>query len=109
MYSALLRTAANRAGIHDASMLHVRMNVPEFAFVRYLGMLAQIGIPLAQLNTTTSGNGTSNSSTSPSLLQDITGITGALGSPKVGGTSVGGAPLSGGSSGSGILGLLGML
>jgi hypothetical protein len=74
-----------------------------------LGMLSQIGIPLAGLNTTTNSNGTSNTKTDPSLLQDITGIGGMLGSLKSGGTSVGGAPLSGGSPGSGILGLLGML
>ncbi len=74
-----------------------------------LGMLAQIGIPLAGLNTTTNSNGTSNTNASPSLLQDITGIGGMLGSAGKGATSVGGAPLSGGSAGSGILGLLGML
>jgi hypothetical protein len=74
-----------------------------------LGMLSQIGIPLAGLNTTSSGTGTSNSSTSPSLLQDITGIGGLLGGAATGPTSVGGAAVSGGSAGSGILGLLGML
>lgn len=45
-----------------------------------LGLLASIGIPLAGLNTTTSGTGTSNTNASPSALQDITGILGALGS-----------------------------
>lgn len=68
-----------------------------------LGMLAQIGIPLAGLNTTTNANGTSNSSTSPSLLQDITGIGGMLGA----GASTGANGAM--TSGSGILGLLGML
>ncbi len=65
-----------------------------------LGMLSQIGIPLAGLNTTTSANGTSNSSVSPSLLQDITGIGGMLGSS---------GAAAGGSAASGVLGLLGML
>jgi hypothetical protein len=44
-----------------------------------LGMLAQIGIPIAGLNTTTTGTGNSNQSTSPSMLQDITGIMGGIG------------------------------
>jgi hypothetical protein len=68
-----------------------------------LGMLSQIGIPLAGLNTTTDAHGETNSSTSPSLLQDITGIGGMLGS----GASVGANGAT--SAGSGILGLLGML
>lgn len=68
-----------------------------------LGMLSQIGIPLAGLNTTTNSNGTSNTNASPSLLQDITGIGGLLGSGP--GTGANGAT----STGSGILGLLGML
>jgi hypothetical protein len=68
-----------------------------------LGMLAQIGIPLAGLNTTTSGTGTSNTTNDPSMLQDITGIAGALGSRA--GTNAAGAT----TGGSGVLGLLGML
>lgn len=60
-----------------------------------LGMLAQIGIPLAGLNTTTNSNGTSDQSVSPSALQIATGIGGMLGKTATGG--------------SGILGLLGML
>jgi hypothetical protein len=68
-----------------------------------LGLLSQIGIPLAGLNTTTNSNGTSNTNTDPSLLQDITGIAGALGSGK----SVGANGAM--SAGSGMLGLLGML
>lgn len=74
-----------------------------------LGLLAQIGIPLAGLNTTTSGQ--SNTTSTPSILQDITGIGGALGSL---GTGLGASPgsmLANGtvSNGSGILGLLGAL
>lgn len=68
-----------------------------------LGMLSQIGIPLAGLNTTTTGTGTSNTQGSPSLLQDITGIGGAMGA----GASTGANGAT--SAGSGILGLLGML
>lgn len=68
-----------------------------------LGMLSQIGIPLAGLNTTTNSNGTSNSSVSPSALQIATGIGGMMG----GGPSTGANGAT--SSGSGILGLLGML
>lgn len=44
-----------------------------------LGLLANIGIPLAGLNTTT--NGTSNTTQTPSLLQDITGIGGMFAAP----------------------------
>jgi hypothetical protein len=70
-----------------------------------LGMLSQIGIPLAGLNTTTTGTGTQNTNASPSLLQDITGIGGAIG----GGTGAAalGSSLAGG--GSALLGMLGML
>jgi hypothetical protein len=77
-----------------------------------LGLLANIGIPIAGLNMTSTGSGTSNTQNNPSLLQDITslGALGAgLGSTGVGPTSVGGAALSGGTAGSGILGLLGAL
>lgn len=63
-----------------------------------LGILAQIGIPLSQLNMTQNGTSTTDSSVSPSALQIATGIGSMLGS---------GA--SAGSGGSGILGLLGML
>lgn len=68
-----------------------------------LGMLSQIGIPLAGLNTTTNGQSTTDQSVSPSLLQDITGIGGMLGS----GASTGANGAT--SAGSGVLGLLGML
>lgn len=51
-----------------------------------LGLLAQIGIPLAGLDTTTSGSGTSNTTSSPSLLSEITGL-GGLFSSGAGGTS----------------------
>jgi hypothetical protein len=74
-----------------------------------LGLLAQIGIPLAGLNTTT--NGTSNTNTTPSILQDITGVGSAIGSLGTGlGSSPGAMSASGAvSNGSGILGLLGAL
>lgn len=68
-----------------------------------LGMLAQIGIPLAGLNTTTNGTSSTNSTASPSLLQTVTGLGGMLGS--AGGTTTAGAT----TAGSGVLGLLGML
>lgn len=68
-----------------------------------LGMLSQIGIPLAGLNTTTNGTSNTHSTATPSLLQDITGIGGVLGS----GASTGANGAT--SAGSGILGLLGML
>lgn len=72
-----------------------------------LGMLSQIGIPLAGLNTTTSGTGTSNTTTNPSLLSMITGGVTALGGAGTGPSS---NPATGATSaGSGILGLLGML
>jgi hypothetical protein len=61
-----------------------------------LGLLAQIGIPLAQLGTNT--NTTSHTTNDPSPIQDITGLAGALGSGK---TAT--------SGGSGLLGLLGMI
>jgi hypothetical protein len=68
-----------------------------------LGMLTQIGAPLIGSNLTTNQSGTTNQSTSPSLLQDITGIGGMLGSG-AGKTAAGAV-----SGGSGVLGLLGML
>lgn len=61
-----------------------------------LASLANIGIPLASLGSNSSG--TSTTQNSPSLIQDLTGISGALGSGK-----------SATSGGSGILALLGML
>jgi hypothetical protein len=63
-----------------------------------LGMLSQIGIPVAGLNMTSNGTSTTDQSVSPSALQIATGIGGMLGS---------GASAT--SGGSGILGLLGML
>ena len=60
-----------------------------------LGLLAQIGIPLAQLGTTS--NSTSTTQNSPSLISDITGLGGLLGSN---GSK---------SGGSGLLGLLGLI
>lgn len=68
-----------------------------------LGMLSQIGIPLAGLNTTTSGTGTSNTTTDPSLLTELQQGAGILGSRA--GTTAAGAT----TGGSGVLGLLGML
>jgi hypothetical protein len=70
-----------------------------------LGMLSQIGLPLAGLNTTTNGTGTSNQSVSPSPLQDITGIGGMIG----GSAGLGGAASSLAGGGSALLGMLGML
>jgi hypothetical protein len=61
-----------------------------------LAQLANIGIPLASLGSNSTG--TSTTQNSPSIIQDITGLAGALGSGK---SAAGG--------GSGILGLLGML
>ena len=79
-----------------------------------LGLLAQIGIPLAGLNTTT--NGTSNTTSTPSVLQDITGLGGLLSAPANGTSAIAGlgqaasglgsAAAAGGSS---LLGLLGAL
>jgi hypothetical protein len=75
-----------------------------------LGMLAQIGIPIAGLNTTTNGNTTTDQSVSPSMLQDIMGI----GSLFAGGANGGSSAFSGlgsaaAGAGSGILALLGKL
>ncbi|VIO73901.1 tail fiber domain-containing protein [Bradyrhizobium ivorense] len=66
-----------------------------------LGLLANIGIPLAQLGQTSSG--TSTTTSNPSLLQDVVSVGSLLGSGKS--TGANGAS----SAGSGILGLLGML
>jgi len=63
-----------------------------------LGMLSQIGLPLAGLNMETNSSGTSNTTATPSALQIATGLGGMLGS---------GASAT--SGGSGVLGLLGML
>jgi len=84
-----------------------------------LGLLANIGIPLAGLNTTSTGN--SNTDTDPSLLSSITSLGGALGSTggvNAAGQAVNASGLLGAASGLGsaaagggsaILGLLGAL
>lgn len=77
-----------------------------------LGLLANIGIPLAGLNTTT--NGTSTTQNNPSLLSSITGVGGMLlGNGGISGAlgSSPGSMLANGTvtNGSGILGLLGSL
>jgi hypothetical protein len=73
-----------------------------------LGLLANIGIPLAGLNTTT--NGTSNTTTNPSLLSSIAGLGSAAGALGTGlGTSAGVNAAGVATNGSGILGLLGAL
>ncbi len=51
-----------------------------------LGLLAQIGIPLAQLNTTTNGTLNSNTTSNPSILSQIAQL-GGLFSSSQGGTS----------------------
>lgn len=79
-----------------------------------LGLLAQIGLPIAGLSTTSQGSGTSNTTNNPSLLSDLqqgASIAGSLfGAPSgaAGPTSVGGAPLSYGGGTSAYQGLLGM-
>lgn len=65
-----------------------------------LGLLAQIGIPLAGLGT--SSNGTSTTQNNPSLIQDVATLGGIGSGPA---TGLGGVK----SAGSGLLGLLGML
>lgn len=75
-----------------------------------LGLLAQIGIPIAGLNTTTSGTGQTNGTSNPSLLQDITGIGGLFAGGPLGATSAAsgiGSALSGGAAG--LSGLLAMI
>jgi hypothetical protein len=73
-----------------------------------LGLLANIGIPLAGLNTTT--NGTSNTTTNPSLLSSIAGLGSAAGALGTGlGSSAGVNAAGVATNGSGILGLLGAL
>jgi len=74
-----------------------------------LGFLAQIGIPLAGLNMTTNGSTTTDSSVSPSLLQQITGIGGLFGSGAGGTSAAGGMLGSAAGAGAGVLGLLAAL
>lgn len=69
-----------------------------------LGLLAQIGVPLAQLYSTS--NGTSNTTTDPSLLSDITGGVNALGNLGKGASGLTQLGQSAASAGSGLLGLL---
>jgi len=74
-----------------------------------LGMLSQIGIPLAGLNTTTNGTSNTNTTSDPSLLSQITDV-GKLFASGAGGTSAAaGLGSAAAGAGSGILGLLGML
>lgn len=79
-----------------------------------LGLLAQIGIPIAGMSTTSSGSGTSNTQSTPSLLSSIgqgvnigTQLFGGGSTGTAGPTSVGGAPLS--SAGQSNVGLLSSL
>ena len=74
-----------------------------------LGMLSQIGIPLAGLNTVQTGTGTRDQSTSPSPLQDITGIGGLLGNGTNIASGTGDLIKGAAGGGSALLGLLGML
>ncbi|KRQ11939.1 hypothetical protein AOQ73_05900 [Bradyrhizobium pachyrhizi] len=69
-----------------------------------LGLLSQIGIPLAGLNMTRTGTGTQDTTQTPSLLQDITGIGGLFS----GGANSAAAGLGSAASGAGsaVLGLL---
>lgn len=76
-----------------------------------LGLLAQIGIPIAGMSTTSSGSGTSNTTNTPSIMSDIgqavgigTQLFGGGSSGSAGPTSVGGAPLS--SNGQSNIGML---
>lgn len=79
-----------------------------------LGLLAQIGIPIAGLGTNTTGSGTSNTQSTPSLLSSIgqAAQIGAslFGAPaSAGPTSVGGAPLSNNGGTSAASGLMSFL
>lgn len=74
-----------------------------------LGMLTQIGSPLIGANLTTNQNGTTNTQTNPSLLQDITGLGGLFSSGAGGTSAAAGLGSAAAGAGSGILGLLGML
>jgi hypothetical protein len=72
-----------------------------------LGLLAQIGIPLAGLGSTS--NGTSNTTTDPSLLSDLGSLGGLFSSAKGGASAAAGMGQAAAGVGSGILGLLGMI
>ncbi len=64
-----------------------------------LGLLANIGIPLAGLNGTRSGTGQSDTTSTPSLLQDITGIGGLFaGGANSAAAGLGSAAAGGGSA-----------
>lgn len=57
-----------------------------------LGLLAQIGIPIASMSTNSTGSGTSNTTSNPSFLQDLQSLTGSfsnLVSPFTGGKKSG--------------------
>jgi hypothetical protein len=74
-----------------------------------LGMLSQIGIPLAQLNMTSNTNQNTNTTSNPSMLSQL-GQLGGLFASGAGGTSAAaGMGQAAAGAGSGILGLLGML
>ncbi|MGA7810671.1 tail fiber domain-containing protein [Bradyrhizobium sp.] len=72
-----------------------------------LGLLAQIGIPLAQLGTNSSG--TSNTQNNPSLISDLTGLGGLFSSGAGGTSAAAGMGQAAAGAGSGLLGLLGMI
>ena len=78
-----------------------------------LGLLAQIGIPIAGLGTQSSGNGTSTTTTNPSLLSSLTGVGGLFSAPANGtsaATGMGQAAAGlGSAASSGVAGLLQLL
>ncbi|MCC8954103.1 tail fiber domain-containing protein [Bradyrhizobium sp. Pear77] len=74
-----------------------------------LGVLAQLGIPLAGLNMTRSGTGTQDTTYNPSLLSDITQLGGLFSSGAGGTSAAAGLGQAAAGAGSGILGLLSLL
>jgi len=78
-----------------------------------LGLLAQIGIPIAGLGTQSSGSGTSTTTTNPSLISTLTGVGGLFSAPANGtsaATGMGQAAAGlGSAASSGVAGLLSLL
>lgn len=90
-----MQTQANanqQTGVNAATTAQQAVNQPATATLaaqqlgqqipaQNLGLLAQIGIPIAGMSTNSTGSGTSNTQSTPSLLQSLTSLGGLFATP----------------------------
>lgn len=109
---ATAATAAQQQQNYGATSTLAAQQLAQQIPAQNLGLLAQIGIPIAGLSTNTSGSGTSNSTSNPSLLSDLAqgaSIASSLFSVPGGGAAPAAGATGGTSAASGIQGLLAKL